>query len=65
MSLRRRYPSHTVLALAIGCVLLPIAATAATQPAASAATAAGSNSTSGAAASSDFSPDTVRKHKVV
>jgi iron complex outermembrane receptor protein len=63
MSLRRRYPSHTVLALAIGCVLLPIAATAATQPAASAAS--GSNSTSGAAASSDFSPDTVRKHKVV
>ncbi len=63
MSLRRRYPSHTVLALAIGCVLLPIAATAATQPAASAAT--GSNSSSGAAASSDFSPDTVRKHKVV
>ncbi|WP_329741907.1 TonB-dependent receptor [Dyella sp. A6] len=62
MSLRRRFPSPTVLALAVGCVLLPMAAAAATQPAVAAHTA---NTMAGsAAASTDFSANTLSKHKV-
>ena len=61
MLLRRRFPSPSMLALAVGCVLFPLTAVAA-WPADSGAVA--DSATPSANAGADFAPTTLRKHKI-